>query len=347
MPDTLIPDPAPSTGVSPSTGVAPSPSAQRPPRRRRALKRVAIAATTICALTLASATANAVMTSSEKSQLAPYGERVAVDGGDVNVLHIQGAGPTLVFLSGLGTSAPAVDFAPLLRELDGYNLLVVEGFGYGYADTNVGDRTVENITSELHQALEALGVDTPVVLVGHSIAGLYMHYYADEYPGEVAGIVGIDPTPSKVAAVPNGTMPLGGIAAVARFTGIERWAAKISPSLSEPDSTAYTQDERARIHAMGDWNFANASVASEWSHVAANTAKAGARPYPANVRVLDFLSTDSVIHESNWLERHQQELKGVRNQRIEIIEGHHYLHWTQAPALGKEIKAFLSGNAAN
>jgi pimeloyl-ACP methyl ester carboxylesterase len=342
MSDTLIPD------IAPSADVATSPSAKRSPRQRqrRALKRLAIAATTIVALTLVSTTANAVMTSSEKSQFAPYGERVAVDGGDVNVLHIKGDGPTLVFLSGLGTSAPAVDFAPLLRELDGYNLLVVEGFGYGYADTNVGDRTVENITSELHQALEAVGVDTPVVLVGHSIAGLYMHYYADEYPGEVAGIVGIDPTPSKVAAVPTGTMQLGGIAAVARFTGLERWVAKVSPSLSEPDSTAYTQEQRARIHAMGDWNFANASVASEWSQVAANTAKAGARSYPADVPVLDFLSSDSMTHESNWLERHQQELKGVRNQRIEIIEGHHYLHWTQAQALGTEIRAFLSDISA-
>ncbi|NTV39268.1 MAG: alpha/beta hydrolase [Demequinaceae bacterium] len=327
---------------TPTTEAAPSTKAKRPTRRRRALKRTGVALTAILALTLVSATANAIVTSAEKSQFAPYGERVTVDGGDVNVYRVAGDGPTLVFLSGLGTSAPAVDFAPLLRELDGFNILVVEGFGYGYADTNVGDRTVENITSELHQALRAEGVDTPVVLIGHSIAGLYMHYYADEYPGEVAGIVGIDPTPSKVMAVPTGTMPLGGIAAAARFTGFERWAAAISPSLSEPDSTAYTQDERARIHAMGDWNFANASVASEWSQVAANTAKAGARPYPVDVPVLDFLSTESMASQEDWLERHQQELRGVRNQRIEIIEGHHYLHWTQAPALGVEIRAFLT-----
>lgn len=346
---TSTPDVAPSNAHSPSEPSAltpPTKKERRSRQRRRSLKLTAIATSIVFALTLVSAAVNSVMTRSEKSQLAPYGERVALDGGSVNVYRVPGSGPTLVFLSGLGTAAPAVDFAPLIRELDGFNILVVEGFGYGYADGNVGDRTVENITSELHQALAKVGVTEPVVLVGHSISGLYMHYYADEYPGDVAGIVGIDPTPSRVTAVPTSTMSLGEIAAVARFTGLERWADALSPSLSEPDSTAYTPEERDRIHAMTDWNFANASVADEWAQVTANTAKAGSRPYPTDVPVLDFLSSESMASQENWLERHEQELTGVRNQRIEIVEGRHYLHWTEAPALGSKMRAFVGDIAA-
>lgn len=329
----------------PDHSAAPSPHERRSLRRRRALKRTGIMLAAVVALTLVSATANAAMTHSEKSALAHYGQRVAIDGGSVNVLHVTGSGPTLVLLSGLGTAAPAVDFAPLISELDGFDIFVVEGFGYGFADMNVSDRTVENITAELHQALDAIGVTSPVVLVGHSIAGLYMHYYANEYPGSVAAIVGIDPTASTTAAVPTSTPSFGALAAVARFTGFERWVAAVSPSLSEPDSTAYSADERDRIHAIADWNFANAAVADEWAKVSYNAAKAGSRPFPADVPVLEFLSTESIDGNPAWRETHEQELAGVTTQRIEIVEGRHYLHWSQAPKLADDITTFLATSA--
>jgi pimeloyl-ACP methyl ester carboxylesterase len=56
--------------------------------------------------------------------------------GALNVVRTPGNGRTaqsIVLLSGLGTPAPAVDFAPLIRELGDYDVVVVEGFGYGYS----------------------------------------------------------------------------------------------------------------------------------------------------------------------------------------------------------------------
>jgi pimeloyl-ACP methyl ester carboxylesterase len=110
-----------------------------------------------------------------------------------------------VLLSGYGTPSPAVDFAPLIRELDAFDVIAVEGFGYGYSDLDVPDRTIENITSELHEVLAKLHVDEPVILVGHSAGGLYARYYANAYPDEVSAVIGIDPMAATTSSLEVGT----------------------------------------------------------------------------------------------------------------------------------------------
>lgn len=66
--------------------------------------------------------------------------------------------------------------------------------GYGYSDPSLLPMTAENITSDLHVLLHNAGVPAPIVLVGHSIGGLYATLYTDRFPSDVAGLVLIDPS---------------------------------------------------------------------------------------------------------------------------------------------------------
>lgn len=164
---------------------------------RRRIRNLGIVAVTVAGLVLCSTTANLVIENAERSSIAPYGQRVQVSHGELNVYRAPGAAgtpETIVLLSGLGTPAPALDFGPLIRELHDYQVVVVEGFGYGYSDVTPVDRTVENITAELHEALTKLNIDRPYILAGHSIAGFYTLFYASQYRAEVSAVVGIDPT---------------------------------------------------------------------------------------------------------------------------------------------------------
>jgi len=52
--------------------------------------------------------------------------------------------------------------------------------------------TGDGIAEELHALLGAADVPPPYILVGHSIAGLYIRLYANLYPDEVAGLVFAD-----------------------------------------------------------------------------------------------------------------------------------------------------------
>jgi pimeloyl-ACP methyl ester carboxylesterase len=54
-------------------------------------------------------------------------------------------------------------------------------------------RTAPDVVSELHALLRAAGVPGPYVLAGHSLGGLIVRLFASTYPGEVVGLVLVDP----------------------------------------------------------------------------------------------------------------------------------------------------------
>ncbi len=313
-------------------------STRSPARRRR--RWVAWGTIALLLVVTLSAATNSALTRAERAQLRPYGQRVAVEAGSLNVYRSGGHGPTLVLLSGLATPAPAVDFAPLIRELDGFDVIVVEGFGYGRSDLDVPDRSVENITTELHEALHQVGVRGPVILAGHSIGGVYARYYATAYPGEVSALIGIDPTVATASTLEVGqASPVEGLLA---WTGLVRWAMTVVPDLALPTSTAYTESEREQMLTMARWNFGNRSLADEEAHLAANFTRAAARPYPSDIPVLEFLAGDGVASSPDSPTLHENELAGVRHHEIRIVPGAHYLHWTQAALLGRSIADFVA-----
>jgi pimeloyl-ACP methyl ester carboxylesterase len=56
-----------------------------------------------------------------------------------------------------------------------------------------GPRTTAAIVEDLRTLLATAGIATPVILVGHSIAGLDLRLHAGRYPDEVAGLLFVDP----------------------------------------------------------------------------------------------------------------------------------------------------------
>jgi pimeloyl-ACP methyl ester carboxylesterase len=64
--------------------------------------------------------------------------------------------------------------------------------GLGWSDDRPGPRDAEAVCSQLHALLETAGIVQPVVLVGHSIGGLFLRVYARRFPDEVAGAVFLD-----------------------------------------------------------------------------------------------------------------------------------------------------------
>ncbi|EAR24590.1 hypothetical protein A20C1_10946 [marine actinobacterium PHSC20C1] len=307
---------------------------------KRVLRIGGIAVVAIAALIGISAATHASTTASEKSTITPYGQKITISSGDINVYRSGGSGQTMVLLSGFGTAAPAVDFAPLIRELDDFDVIVIEGFGYGYSDTDVTDRTIENITGELHEVLAQLQVAGQVILVGHSAGGLYAHYYSNAYPDEVAAVIGIDPMVAKAGSLEVG-MP-STAEGIQNMLGLFRLATTIVPDLIQPPGTAYTPDERQRTAAMTNWNYGNPSISDEWSQIGANSTKAAATPFAADLPVLEVLSSESVATIPEWLSNHEAELTGVTTHQLEVLDGSHYLHWTQAPALGRLMTTFVA-----
>jgi pimeloyl-ACP methyl ester carboxylesterase len=66
--------------------------------------------------------------------------------------------------------------------------------GYPGSDPAGGPRDAATIVEELRAELKRRGILPPYVLVGHSLGGLYMQYFARQYPDEIEGLLLVDST---------------------------------------------------------------------------------------------------------------------------------------------------------
>lgn len=79
-------------------------------------------------------------------------------------------------------------------------------FAYDREDRDVARANIEHTeehleayVTNLRTLLEKKGLKAPYVLVGHSLGGLYVQYFARKYPDEVSGIVLVDATHSEIS----------------------------------------------------------------------------------------------------------------------------------------------------
>ncbi|HMI88655.1 MAG TPA: alpha/beta hydrolase [Polyangiaceae bacterium] len=117
-----------------------------------------------------------------------------------------GGSPTIVLEAGLGGDSSSWVFVqPQLAELT--RVCSYDRAGYYFSDPGPMPRTADANVDDLHRTLEGASIRGPFVLVGHSLGGLLVRLYAAKYPGDVIGIVLLDPSLDNVedARPPNPT----------------------------------------------------------------------------------------------------------------------------------------------
>jgi len=123
------------------------------------------------------------------------GKLVAVDGARRLNLVCTGRGsPTVLFDSGLSTSMRS------WRLVQGEVAKVTRACAYdragvGFSDPrSTGESDATAIVADLHALLVSGEIKTPILYVGHSIAGLYGVLLQATHPEDVAGAVLVDPS---------------------------------------------------------------------------------------------------------------------------------------------------------
>jgi pimeloyl-ACP methyl ester carboxylesterase len=108
-------------------------------------------------------------------------------------MRIEGSGPrTVIFESGLGDTLDVWRKVQPRVAAGCARTVSYDRAGYSGSDPALSARDAVNIVAELRAALARRGIRPPYVLVGHSLGGLYMQYFARNYPREVAGLVLVD-----------------------------------------------------------------------------------------------------------------------------------------------------------
>jgi pimeloyl-ACP methyl ester carboxylesterase len=108
-------------------------------------------------------------------------------------LRCMGSGsPIIVLEAGLGgDSSGWVRVQPRLARLT--RVCSYDRAGYYFSDPGPMPRTADVALADLRALVEGGALRPPFVLVGHSLGGLLARLYAATYPGDVAGMVLLDP----------------------------------------------------------------------------------------------------------------------------------------------------------
>lgn len=124
------------------------------------------------------------------------------DGRRLN-MHCTGRGsPTVILESGYGAGVNGW-IAVQPRIAAATRVCSYDRAGYGFSDPGPLPRDGAATARDLDEALDAAKMDGPFVMVGFSAGGLYSRLFAARRPGEVLGLVLLDPTVERVAANPE------------------------------------------------------------------------------------------------------------------------------------------------
>jgi pimeloyl-ACP methyl ester carboxylesterase len=158
---------------------------------RKALRIIRIPVLVVLILALGTTIAGEGAKSSLARQHPAPGQLVDVGG---HMMHINCMGqdsPTVILEAGLGNYS--LFWAYVQPEVAKFaRVCSYDRAGYGWSESSPLPRTANAEVEELHTLLANANVQGPYVLVGHSLGGMNMRVFANNYPEEVVGMVLVD-----------------------------------------------------------------------------------------------------------------------------------------------------------
>ena len=144
-------------------------------------------------LALVGAAYQAIATRTDARNYPPPGQMVDVGGYRLHI-YCLGEGSPTVILDTLfpGTVSNWAWVQPEIAQTT--RVCAYDRAGLGWSDSGPEPRDALQHARELHTLLANAGEAGPYVLVGHSLGGLSVRMFADQYPDEVAGMVLVEGT---------------------------------------------------------------------------------------------------------------------------------------------------------
>ncbi|MDO4261972.1 MAG: alpha/beta hydrolase [Eubacteriales bacterium] len=266
---------------------------------------------------------------SSDAQIQSYGTLVEVDGGRMNVLVVGEGDTSIVWMPGFSDIAPGLSYTKILEELSPrYKVYVAEPFGYGLSDVTDKPRTMENITSEIHEAVRKLGADN-YVLVAHSLSGIYAMEYVNDYRDEIIAYVGLD------TSTPNMRDEISMDVELGEMTDV------VIPEVSDEINRQY--------QLIAEKVSMNANWIDENERMTENFEKSKEYSLPEDLPVAFFLAQDGVddwammpVENNDWVKMHQDLIPEGAYSQILVMDGGHMLYQTNYKEVAEALDRFLA-----
>lgn len=305
-------------------------------------KKIVIICSLIVSLFLGIFIYNRVMLWNEAELRKPIGQMVSVNGHELS-LYIEGNGPkTLVFMAGGGTCSPILDFKSLYSKLsDDFKIVVVEKLGYGFSDTGHRLRDIDSILSDTRGALKAAGIVGPYILCPHSMSGIEAIYWAQKYPKEVEGVIGLDMATPYHYEHMKINVPLLSFTRGVFIAGVGR----LLPNIWKGDAVIHgnlSEEEKNIYKAVFYDKTLSGPMIKEAKSIKNNAAYVRELGLP-QIPLLMFISNGkgTGMKEALWQEYSKMFVDNVENGEIIILDCPHYVHDYLYDYISEEIKIFL------
>jgi pimeloyl-ACP methyl ester carboxylesterase len=224
--------------------------------------------------------------------------------------------------------------------------------GFGWSDALPAPRDADHIAAELHELLLQAKVTGPIVLMGHSIGGMYERDYATRYPENIVGIVFEDSsTPlqdeNPVLKAASGKVPprwaFELLTKSAMSTGIPRLLGMCSQSIKGFDAHAAKLQAEDICHTNVSPMFDAMDSINRSGQETVHTGPYGELPIliisedPAQAVAASSTDAANVSYEM------QEDLKklSTRSRRIIAKGSTHYIHIDRADLIEKEVPLFI------
>ena len=128
----------------------------------------------------------------DQKGLPQVGQSFNIGGRSLN-LYCSGTGsPTVLFETNGG--APGYRWVRIQREVAAFTRACwYDRAGLGWSDPGPFPNHSDSIAHDLHDLLRVANISPPYILVGHAMGGFHVRVFRSFYPGEVAGLVLVDP----------------------------------------------------------------------------------------------------------------------------------------------------------
>lgn len=287
-----------------------------------------------------SSSINAIRLYYVRAMNPPSGAFYTVDGRKMHIDCAGSGSPAIVLEAGSGGDGLVWGgVQPVLSETT--RVCSYDRAGLGWSEPRLGPRDADHIVSELHELLLAAHVNSPIVLMGHSVAGLYIREYASRYPGDVAGLVFVD------GSTPSPSQNHGLNAALIRtmtyrplfILGIPRLLGYCSHPKPGFDAKAGILQREDLCHTQYGPVLEELKGRDRSDQQTVQTGPYGELP------ILIF-SHDPKLHESHlgdgW-DQDQERLKGLssRSKRIIARGSSHYVQFDRVDLIEKEVPLFI------
>lgn len=282
----------------------------------------------------------------------PLGEFVEVDGHRMSVFVTGHGDHTIVFLPGLCSTSPILEFKPLYSLLqDEFRIVVPEKFGYGHSDIVKENRDYMNTVEQYRKALAALHIKGPFIFCAHSLGGNEVELWAQHYPNEVEAFVGIDANLANYPCDWSEDFWVRHWRLEAFWYHLRRLAGwcrndfrpGLKKLLSKEDLRLYRE-----LSCKNDGNF---DTYSEILNKASANELINGRALPTQP-TLQFVDVPEWYakgedgkfepHEEDWINAHQELVDASVNGTLSYSFCGHCIHCFEFERMAREMKAFIS-----